>query len=50
MRNDLYGEPPAYYDQNLALFGRGFVEGRFRFGADGALLTAWETRCLGRAR
>jgi endoglucanase len=50
MRNDLYGEPPAYYDQNLALFGRGFVEGRFRFGADGALLTAWGTRCLGRAR
>ena len=50
LRGDLYGEPPAYYDQNLALFGRGFADGRYRFGADGALLPAWETQCLGRAR
>lgn len=44
-RAGLYGEPPAYYDQNLALFGKGFDEGRFRFGADGSLLPAWETAC-----
>jgi endoglucanase len=50
LRGDLYGDPPAYYDQNLALFGRGFVDGRYRFGADGALQPAWETQCLGRAR
>lgn len=41
----LLGSPPAYYDQNLALFGRGFTEGRFRFSADGALIPAWESRC-----
>lgn len=46
----LYGNPPAYYDQNLILFGRGYVEGRFHFTADGALAPAWETQCLGRAR
>ena len=49
-RNGLYGDPPAYYDQNLALFARGFLESRFRFRDDGALAPAWETRCLGRAR
>ena len=49
-RNGLYGDPPAYYDQNLALFARGFLESRFRFREDGALAPAWETRCLGRAR
>ena len=49
-RDGLYGDPPAYYDQNLALFARGFLESRFRFREDGALAPAWETRCLGRAR
>jgi endo-1,4-beta-D-glucanase Y len=43
LRDGLYGAPPAYYDQNLALFARGFAEGRFRFGADGALQTNWQT-------
>lgn len=33
--------PQAYYDQVLRLFGQGALEGRFAFGADGSLLTAW---------
>ena len=49
-RDGLYGTPPAYYDQNLILFAQGFAESRYRFGGDGALLPAWEARCLGRAR
>jgi endoglucanase len=44
-RNDLFGDPPTYYDQNLVLFGRGFVEGRYRFGTDGGLIPAWGTSC-----
>jgi hypothetical protein len=46
----LYGRPAAYSDQNLILFAQGFAESRYRFGDDGSLLPAWETRCLGRAR
>jgi endoglucanase len=34
----LYGKPPAYYDQNLALFALGMIEGRYRFAPDGRLL------------
>jgi len=49
-KNGLYGDPPAYYDQNLILFARGFLDGRFRFDADGTLHTSWETQCLGRER
>jgi len=49
-KDGLYGSPPAYYDQNLILFAQGFTESRYRFGADGSLSPAWETRCLGRAR
>jgi endoglucanase len=37
----LYGDPPAYYDQNLILFGRGFADGRFRFDVTGALQPSW---------
>jgi len=37
--------PDTYYDHNLVLFGDGFVEGRFRFGADGRLVAAWESPC-----
>jgi endoglucanase len=36
----LRSSPPAadaYYDQALDLFGRGYDEGRFAFGADGSL-------------
>jgi endoglucanase len=38
----LAAAPPAadaYYDQVLTLFGRGWLEGRFAFAADGSLLT-----------
>jgi endo-1,4-beta-D-glucanase Y len=49
-KNGLYGDPPAYYDQNLILFAQGFLESRYRFGSDGSLAPAWESRCLGRAR
>ncbi|MGS7839688.1 cellulose synthase complex periplasmic endoglucanase BcsZ, partial [Stenotrophomonas maltophilia] len=30
-------DAPAYYSQMLALFGRGWAEGRWRFAADGRL-------------
>ncbi len=45
LKDGLYGSPPAYYDQNLILFARGFVEGRFGFAADGRLEPAWEKTC-----
>lgn len=34
----LVGQPPGYYDQVLALFGTGALEGRFGFDRDGRLL------------
>jgi endoglucanase len=37
----LYGRTPLYYDQNLALFGTGYAEGRFRFDHRGDLLVNW---------
>lgn len=37
----LYGKDPTYYDQNLALFANGFLDGRFRFGARGDLRVEW---------
>jgi endoglucanase len=37
----LYGKDVAYYDQNLALFAMGFVDGRFRFGPGGELKVEW---------
>ncbi len=37
----LYGQPPKYYDQNLALFAVGFSELRFRFDAAGSLILRW---------
>jgi endoglucanase len=37
----LYGHIPSYYDQNLALFGTGFADGRFRFNHRGDLLVNW---------
>jgi endo-1,4-beta-D-glucanase Y len=36
-----YGTGPTYYDQNLVLFGSGWIENRFRFGNSGELLVAW---------
>ncbi|MFP5276057.1 MAG: cellulose synthase complex periplasmic endoglucanase BcsZ [Acidobacteriota bacterium] len=40
----LYGKSPAYYDQNLALFGTGFLDRRFRFGTSGELNVEWKLR------
>lgn len=37
----LYGNVPAYYDQNLALFATGFLNGAFRFTARGELKVEW---------
>ena len=37
----LYGKDQAYYDQNLALFASGFLEGRFRFEPSGELIVDW---------
>lgn len=37
----LVGQPPTYYDQALALFGTGFIEGRFAFDRAGRLTVAW---------
>ncbi|BDG08352.1 cellulose synthase complex periplasmic endoglucanase BcsZ [Anaeromyxobacter paludicola] len=47
LRDGLYGTPPAYYDQNLALFGQGFAEGRYAFDAEGRLAPAWGWPCAG---
>ena len=38
----LYGKDLAYYDQNLALFATGFLDGRFRFGPEGELKVEWK--------
>ena len=38
----LFGKDLAYYDQNLALFSTGFLDGRFRFGVGGELTVQWE--------
>jgi endo-1,4-beta-D-glucanase Y len=37
----LFGKEAAYYDQNLALFATGYLDGRFRFGANGELNVEW---------
>jgi endoglucanase len=38
----LYGKDLAYYDQNLALFSTGFIEGRYSFGPGGELNVGWK--------
>jgi endoglucanase len=40
----LYGDPPRYYDQNLALFGTGWVDNLFRFTSGGALEVRWSSK------
>ncbi len=37
----LYGKPPRYYDQNLAMFTMGFLEKRYRFESSGKLSVSW---------
>jgi endoglucanase len=41
---------PLYYDYMLGLFGLGWAEQRYRFGADGALQPSWESACSGITR
>jgi endo-1,4-beta-D-glucanase Y len=40
-KSNLYGPGATYYDQNLALFGSGWMEKRFQFGSGGELLVRW---------
>jgi len=40
----LYGKDLSYYDQNLSLFATGFLDSRFRFGAEGELKVDWKRR------
>jgi endo-1,4-beta-D-glucanase Y len=40
----LYGKNQTLYDQNLALFGTGFLDGRFKFGPSGELNVKWMGR------
>jgi len=40
----LYGKDLAYYDQNLALFATGFLDGKFQFGPSGELKVEWKSR------
>lgn len=40
-RSGLLGSPAKYYDQNLALFGLGFMQQEFRFDSGGALELKW---------
>ena len=42
--NGLYGKTPMYYDQNLALFATGWMEGRFKFARNGELRTSWSPK------
>jgi endoglucanase len=37
----LYGHDAMYYDQNLALFGMGWNDQRYRFDRDGRLKVKW---------
>lgn len=37
--------PPGYYNRVLTLFGRGWIEGRYRFAADGRLIRSRNVSC-----
>jgi endoglucanase len=37
-RDGVLGRPPRYYDQSIALFALGFVDGRYHFADDGRLV------------
>jgi endoglucanase len=37
--------PPDYYSQVLMLFGLGYLQGLYRFDADGRVLPAWTSTC-----
>ena len=36
--------PDAYYEQCLTLFGQGWMEGAYRFDADGRLMPSWKAQ------
>lgn len=38
----LYGKTANYYDQNLALFATGWIDGRYRFDREGKLHVKWK--------
>jgi endo-1,4-beta-D-glucanase Y len=40
--SELYGDPPRYYDQNLAMFALGYTEHRYRFRTNGDLEVSWQ--------
>jgi len=40
-RTGLYGNPPRYYDQNLAMFALGYKEHRYRIQSNGDLEVSW---------
>jgi len=40
-RTGLYGDPPRYYDQNLAMFALGYTEHRYRIQSSGDLEVSW---------
>jgi endo-1,4-beta-D-glucanase Y len=40
-RTGLYGNPPRYYDQNLAMFAFGYKEHRYRIQSNGDLEVSW---------
>lgn len=39
------GQAPVYYDWVLGLFGKGAIEGRYRFDVNGQLVPAWRAAC-----
>jgi endo-1,4-beta-D-glucanase Y len=41
-KSGLYGKPPKYYDQNLAMFALGWTERRFWFDSQANLKLAWK--------
>jgi endo-1,4-beta-D-glucanase Y len=40
-RTGLYGDPPRYYDQNLAMFSVGYMEHRYRIQSNGDVEVSW---------
>ncbi len=41
-------EKLPYYERTLVMFGKGWLDGRYRFTADGQLVPAWRSPCSAR--
>ena len=41
-QSGMYGQPPHYYDQNLAMFALGYIEHRYRIRNNGDLEVSWQ--------